>query len=750
MKFKLSLLLGCLALSNTQAELVAHWPLDTDATDATGNGHDGAVVNGTVNFGQTGANASTGSAAAFPDGGHIDIPFDAALNGDSFTVSLWVNSGPTGAHASPITSRDDVGGGVSTHGYIIYHNPAGNWDFWTGDGDAGWDGLAGDLVAINTWTHLAITYDAGTDTKTLYVNGAVSASDNVTPVSGAQYSPNGTVEMEILHIGSGQDDGLNFFFDGLIDDVGIWDEALDVAVIQSVMTNGISSGLPDPTLFVPNPFDLALDGTVQSLNVPVTNNGQTQALNISSATFNGDPNFSVTTLPGVIAPAGTDNIVISFDPQGANGAFSADLEISSDDSLVPTRTITVQGTIHDPMLVTNDTVDLGENTTGSFTLTNDGATRTLNISSVNFDGDTDHFATSPIPGSIPANGGSEDIDITFDPLGEEGSFSATLTFNTDDPINPAIVVTITANVPFTNTLVAWWPLDVDGTDASGNGFDGTVVGTPVAAAGANGATGGSLDFDGASRIDVPFDAALNPEDFTVTLWANADTSAGFASPITSRDDVAGPITHGYIIYNDSGGNWNFWTGDGDAGWDTLSGGAVATETWTHLAISYDSATDTKTLYIDGAVAATDNVPQSGPTQYAVNGTLESEDLHIGAGQDDGLNFWFDGRIDDVGLFRVALSEEDIASIMTNGVASYTGLATPLAITDLTIDSGTGNVTITFNSTNGASYIIERSNSLDGDWFELTDDHESEGEVTTYTDTTVPPGSDKLFYRVIRL
>ena len=44
----------------SSAALVAWYPLDTDASDASGNGHNGAVVGGTVNFGQAGANGATG------------------------------------------------------------------------------------------------------------------------------------------------------------------------------------------------------------------------------------------------------------------------------------------------------------------------------------------------------------------------------------------------------------------------------------------------------------------------------------------------------------------------------------------------------------------------------------------------------------------------------------------------------------------------------------------------------------------
>ena len=60
------------------------------------------------------------------------------------------------------------------------------------------------------------------------------------------------------------------------------------------------------------------------------------------------------------------------------------------------------------------------------------------------------------------------------------------------------------------------------------------------------------------------------------------------------------------------------------------------------------------------------------------------------------------------------------------------------------------MTITFDSVSGTSYIIERSTDLiPGLWVELTDSHDSEGEVTTFTDFSAPVGAPKLFYRVIR-
>ena len=739
MKKLSKILIVCITLGSCHAELVAHYPLDTDALDASGNGYDGSVVGGTVNFGQPGANGNTGSSAAFPDNGHIDVPFDSALNPASYTVTLWANASSTSGFASPITSRDD--NPSSVHGFIVYNDNNGNWNNWTGTGgpSGAWDQLSGGPISIDTWTHLALSYDAATNTKSFYVDGSLAGSKD----AGALYSPNGTVESEILHIGSGADSGETFYFSGNIDDVSIWNTALDEAAILNIKDNGVASGRADPALSTPNAVTIDLDGTIQSLDLPIKNAGQTQSLNISAATFGDDANFSVSTLPGGIAPGQTGNITIAFNPLGANGEFSADLQITSDDSFSPARIISISGVIHDPMLVSDQTLNLGETANGSLTITNSGATRGLNISDYNITGpDAEKFKVTG-PASLTAGGGTGNVEVSFDSQGGEGTFTASLEIVSNDPLVPNAVVALSAQVPIGDVLVAWWPLDIDGTDASGNGFDGTIEGSVTPAEGANATTGGSLTFDGGSRIDVPFDQYLNPNDFTVTMWANASTTGGFASPITSRDDVNGGVsTHGFIIYNDNGGSWNFWTGDGDRGWDTLPAGPVLTDTWTHLAISYDSLTETKSFYVDGVLAASDTAAN----QYSPNGTVEMENLHIGSGQDNGLNFFFDGKIDDVGLFRAALSEQDINTIITNGVGGFTGAARDLVITALNLGPGDGQVTITFDSVSNATYIVERSTDLII-WDELTDNLNSDGEITTFTDLSLPAGTAKAFYRV---
>ena len=243
MKFlNLSLTLLVLTVSSSTAALVAHWPLDSSATDASGKGHNGNVV-GSVTFGQAGANAKTGSSAAFSGTGHIDVPWSAQLNpgtqapngSGSFSVALWAF--PTtvgGSHRTPFTNRADIS--TSVNGPIVYVEPGGKWSLWAGNnGPSGaWNPTDSLAAVANTWTHVGITYDSATTTRKFYLNG-VEVLNEVKGISANL--------VRDLHIGGGADDGNSFTWAGRIDDVGMWNNALTGAEMQGVMMNGV---VPEP------------------------------------------------------------------------------------------------------------------------------------------------------------------------------------------------------------------------------------------------------------------------------------------------------------------------------------------------------------------------------------------------------------------------------------------------------------------------------------------------------------------------
>jgi hypothetical protein len=184
------------------------------AVDVTG-ANDGIFLNG-VTLGQPGALAGDADTAAGFAGANltkVDVAWSDRLNATAFTVSLWAKvTGGGGTYRSPLTSRADF----PQRGYIVYADPANVWQFWVGNAAGGWASLSGPAVQNGTYAHLAGVYD-GT-TLLFYVNGVLAAESAVT------LAPNDEAP---LRIGAGATEGDgNFFFEGDIDEVAVFDKAL--------------------------------------------------------------------------------------------------------------------------------------------------------------------------------------------------------------------------------------------------------------------------------------------------------------------------------------------------------------------------------------------------------------------------------------------------------------------------------------------------------------------------------------------
>ena len=219
------------------------------------------------------------------------------------------------------------------------------------------------------------------------------------------------------------------------------------------------------------------------------------------------------------------------------------------------------------------------------------------------------------------------------------------------------------------TLIAHFPLDTDGNSTEEGGFTAsTVSDVEFGSEGAIAETGTSATFNGTtSIIQHDWSADLNPESFTLALWARSDGGAGaWNSPVTSRHDLnnQGAASQGYLIYDNSpSGVWTFWSGNGDVAgnWQILDGPEVSLGEWEHIAITYDNEEESKKLYINGDLQA-DSYDSVFPN--------DTTPFNIGAGQDYGSGFWFKGDLDDIGLWNGALSEEDILAVMEEGVGSF--------------------------------------------------------------------------------
>jgi hypothetical protein len=256
---------------------------------------------------------------------------------------------------------------------------------------------------------------------------------------------------------------------------------------------------------------------------------------------------------------------------------------------------------------------------------------------------------------------------------------------------------LNAHADYASQLLAFQPLTYwRFSEAGPFSFTATNVGTLGAAAngvynypssmqGQPGALAGSTNtaagFNGSSdKIDVPFNAALNPASFTVECWAKVQGGVGnYRSPVTSRESSSS-VQAGYIFYAGAGNTWEFWTGNGTS-WNALTtaatNGAVVLGAWTHLVGTYDATSLITSFYINGAL-----VMQGTNVTVAPVGTVGSPcPLRIGAGGTEGAGeYWFDGSVDEVAVYPSVLTAAQVAAHFA--IAATNGPAYPAQVLSL--------------------------------------------------------------------
>ena len=230
--------------------LVAHWKFDGDATDATGNGHDGALKTGwvgtsvaTIADGGTLPQLATdrfgraNMAYTFNNGSFVQVPYAAALNPGSFTISLWVDMTANTNGSYMISMRRWLG-------YKFNLNGTGVPFFTVSVASTIYDRDAGAVnVAPAVWTHLAISYTSGTEK--FYVNGSLQKT--WTNVPGAALTLASPVDLAIgnempkqfYNLTDSNDPNYFYgasYFVGSMDDIRFYNTVLTDADIQSIYT----------------------------------------------------------------------------------------------------------------------------------------------------------------------------------------------------------------------------------------------------------------------------------------------------------------------------------------------------------------------------------------------------------------------------------------------------------------------------------------------------------------------------------
>jgi glucose/arabinose dehydrogenase len=225
--------------------LVAAYAFDegggTTATDASGNGNTGTLS------GATWTSGKYNSGLAFSGGfARVNVPDSASLDlTTAMTLEAWVMpTTVTSAWRDVIYKGNDM--------YYLMATSSRNGRPVGGGTIAGThrEATAPATIGVNTFTHLAVTYDGSA--VRLFVNGTQVASTAAT----------GSIVTSTNQLQIGGDSLYGQYFAGTIDEVRIYNTALTQAQVQADMTSPIGSGSSDtqpPTA----PTNLAATGVTR-------------------------------------------------------------------------------------------------------------------------------------------------------------------------------------------------------------------------------------------------------------------------------------------------------------------------------------------------------------------------------------------------------------------------------------------------------------------------------------------------------
>ena len=214
------------------ASMIGWWPGD-------GNAHDIVNANnGTLNNGAVIGSGLVGQAFSFDfSGGFVRIANHPSLNTpDGLTVDAWVYPTSQGG-AEVIASKWDDPTGQWSWIFKRHNDGSGRLRIEISSGDHNALGDLGGVTALplNTWSHVAATFDRATGQIRLYVNGTLD-SEGLANFPGVGIS-NSATDLLIGAV-NGQTTPPGEFFHGSIDELELFNRALTAEEIQSIYFAG--------------------------------------------------------------------------------------------------------------------------------------------------------------------------------------------------------------------------------------------------------------------------------------------------------------------------------------------------------------------------------------------------------------------------------------------------------------------------------------------------------------------------------
>ncbi|MEW8067834.1 MAG: FG-GAP-like repeat-containing protein, partial [Candidatus Thiodiazotropha endolucinida] len=307
---------------DTTTGLLGHWTLDSNATDSSGNSHNGTLTNG-ASIDNPGSSNPIGSGNLNLDGFNDFVQLSSHVSAFSGlsegTIAAWINTADPGIQS--IFSISDT---ADFDSLVVFGMDNGR--IFIDVANNGFYSLSVQTnasYADGSWHHVAVTVDGSGNS--LYIDGVKVSLAGLTYTDGNASTTNffsSVTSLDSMGIGIHRDSGGYVgAFDGLQDDVRVYDRALSDSDIAELLSNTA------PT------FDAAGPPSFTAHTITSSANG---AAGVSTVDMDGDGDLDV------VSASQNDNKIAWYENDGSQN-FTAHTISTSANTAFAVTTADVDG-----------------------------------------------------------------------------------------------------------------------------------------------------------------------------------------------------------------------------------------------------------------------------------------------------------------------------------------------------------------------------------------------------------------------
>ncbi|WP_197528240.1 LamG-like jellyroll fold domain-containing protein [Posidoniimonas polymericola] len=728
--------------------LVHRWSFENDYSDASGNGNTGTPVGSPTfvpgKFGQAVALAATPDEGVTPGDGVANDFADGlpTLGDESWSLNVWTDSaGGFLTHVAGFGVNWQYAGGIDDGRAraIIDFN---GFHFWGANVDLN----SGVTYPTDGNFHMyTVTYEGASSVVSMYVDGAAVQSNEVAPLVDT-----------FPYIQVGNRSFWSEGFDGAVDEFSVFSGTLSEQQIGGLyfFNDHTQSVTIDPTFTVDrdsgeivftndSSFDIDLLGyTVRSASGALNpsmwdsvagrfDGAGDESIDDDTWTVltNSAKEYSIEFSEG--AP-GTDGGTISM---GKTVSFGADTWIANpgEDVFIDLLLNDGQGTIK--TIAATFTGNAGESyAPGDFDADGDIDATDYALFRSGADADTSGFLAvqTYLGGDLNGDGRKNLTDYgifrsLYDNANGAGSFIA-MASGVPEPTTLALLIPLGA---LASSLVrrracllavlclgmavagdahaqfhAYYPLNGNADELSGSNIDLQLVGGATFEGSLHPGLGNAFSGDGVDDAAVGQNfVRVSGNSMSAVAWVFAKSNTGDWESIVKNwgSTIQGQFHFGLGLADANTLNSQYATSDPVEFVSDVTPEDLPVGQWVHTAFVLDADAGEHRLYVNGAVVATSpyagSLLQPGDAGWATGLGIGAKPNDDGSAATGGFGFW-DGYIDEVGLYSRALSSAEISQIVSNAQQGIQLDGTTNPYVEIEVNRSSGLVTLK-NNTAGA-------------------------------------------------